>query len=225
MFTNWYIACAFVAAFAFQNGNGTGKTEIQLLFSRSYHGDAISAKTGEEWFGLFSTREGYALHSCRIVVEAVHDPFDARETDMTAKKVTVNGDPQPVFLVSGSEVFRDRDVNTLYFGRQRLTALHELSLDLDPQSAYVLSTSGDPVEGHESFANFKVMLSTGKTKQVVATIPYTDEDGPPLLLWAGDLDGDGKLDLLLDLTNHYNVSEPTLFLSSRAQQGKLLSKV
>ncbi len=47
----------------------------------------------------------------------------------------------------------------------------------------------------------------------------------PSLIWAGDLDRDGKLDFLLDATTHYNVSEPTLFLSSPAQAGEIVRPV
>ena len=46
-----------------------------------------------------------------------------------------------------------------------------------------------------------------------------------LLKFAGDLDGDGKLDLLIDTTHHYNLSEPTLFLSSQAKDGELVHNV
>lgn len=42
------------------------------------------------------------------------------------------------------------------------------------------------------------------------------------LLWAGDLDGDGKLDLMVNLSGYY--WETTLFLSSLAQPGKLVGK-
>lgn len=42
---------------------------------------------------------------------------------------------------------------------------------------------------------------------------------------AGDLDGDRALDLLIDLTDHYNVSRPTLFLSRGRRAGTLLERV
>lgn len=45
------------------------------------------------------------------------------------------------------------------------------------------------------------------------------------IYWAGDLDGDGKLDLYLDLANHYNVGQYRLFLSSPAEKGKLVKEV
>jgi hypothetical protein len=55
--------------------------------------------------------------------------------------------------------------------------------------------------------------------------PWLGDDATPALLFAGDLDRDGVLDLLLDTTDHYNLSRPTLFLSSQAGTGELLREV
>jgi len=46
-----------------------------------------------------------------------------------------------------------------------------------------------------------------------------------MLRWAGDLDGDGKLDLILAADHHYNLSTTRLFLSSRAKKGELVQEV
>ena len=46
-----------------------------------------------------------------------------------------------------------------------------------------------------------------------------------VLLWAGDLDGDGRLDLYMNLSTHYNVSARRLFLSSAAASGALVREV
>ena len=43
-------------------------------------------------------------------------------------------------------------------------------------------------------------------------------------MWAGDLDGDGKLDLLLNLSTHYNLDSHRLFLSSMAKKGQLVGE-
>ena len=61
--------------------------------------------------------------------------------------------------------------------------------------------------------------------QIIASFDIIAMDGLPTLLWAGDLDRDGKLDLLMDLTNHYNASEYTLFLSFISEGDSLLKKV
>ena len=44
------------------------------------------------------------------------------------------------------------------------------------------------------------------------------------LLFAGDLDGDGKLDLVLSVPAHYENLRVVLFLSSCAQGGRQLGK-
>jgi len=72
--------------------------------------------------------------------------------------------------------------------------------------------------------SYVLIVSTGNLEQVLREAPAYDQDGPPLLLWAGDLDKDGKLDLLMDITNHYNISETALFLSSLARSGELVGK-
>ncbi|NIQ12133.1 MAG: hypothetical protein GWO23_21940 [Gammaproteobacteria bacterium] len=59
----------------------------------------------------------------------------------------------------------------------------------------------------------------GTGKQSIASEAF------PQVLWAGDLDRDGKLDILLDLTDHYNVSAPTLLLSSMAAANELVQPV
>jgi hypothetical protein len=51
-------------------------------------------------------------------------------------------------------------------------------------------------------------------------------EGAPYLVWAGDLDGDKKLDLILDTPTHYNVGIAfSLYLSTQANEGELLGYV
>ena len=65
---------------------------------------------------------------------------------------------------------------------------------------------------------------TGYYEHRATTLSLSD-DGGAVLLFAGDLDRDGKLDLVFDTTDHYNVARPTLFLSSQARPGELLHEV
>lgn len=50
-------------------------------------------------------------------------------------------------------------------------------------------------------------------------------DVGPYLIWAGDLDRDGKLDLIMDLKTHENTSQIGLFLSSKSTKSNLLKLV
>ena len=51
------------------------ESEIQLLQVGAFHGDEVSAGSGEVWLGLYSMPDGYALIPSRITVETVYDPF------------------------------------------------------------------------------------------------------------------------------------------------------
>jgi hypothetical protein len=69
------------------------------------------------------------------------------------------------------------------------------------------------------------LVGPGKQSQDLPVPVRFAEDGVPALVWAGDLDGDGRLDLYMDLTDHYNVTNYVLFLSSRAVTGELVKQV
>ena len=66
---------------------------------------------------------------------------------------------------------------------------------------------------------------SGESGQVLYSLQDCGNDPSWRLLWAGDLDRDGKLDLYVSVTQHYNVSERKLFLSSQADEGQLVKEV
>jgi hypothetical protein len=83
-------------------------------------------------------------------------------------------------------------------------------------------------------ASCRVELETGTHRQALLELAATrNEDGSlmlgddasPALLFAGDIDRDGRLDLILDATDHYNLSRPTLYLSTQAADGELVHRV
>lgn len=66
------------------------------------------------------------------------------------------------------------------------------------------------------------MLIQENQKQILAYFEiYKDqklvEPSRPFLIWAGDLDRDQKLDLLVDVARHYNNFYAKLFLSTYTQ--------
>lgn len=55
------------------------------------------------------------------------------------------------------------------------------------------------------------------------TYPVCGDDGFEEIVWAGDLDGDGKLDFLAQFTQKYSVRHYYLYSSARAGQGKFVA--
>ncbi len=71
----------------------------------------------------------------------------------------------------------------------------------------------------------KLVLVNGESRQVLYSLQEWGSDPTWTLVWAGDLDRDGKLDLYVSVTQHYDVTERKLFLSSPAGEGQLVKEV
>ncbi|WP_237468171.1 hypothetical protein [Vibrio stylophorae] len=88
------------------------------------------------------------------------------------------------------------------------------------QAICTLSSSGN-----ESTQEFKINFSCGDMKQSIwhNDLSTVDVDEPRFeLLWAGDMDGDGKLDLKMDTSPKYSCTQQTTYLSSLALDGLLV---
>ena len=202
--------------------------EIQLLQVGVFHGDEVSAKSGEIWLGLYSTPDGYALIPSRITVETVYDPIVDNAGEQTGKVVSVKGQTPPLFLIKGLHTLKEEFIRTLSAEQTILSPGKSLDLGLDSKNEYYLTAYGEGeigANGFTSLENYSLELSKGRFSQELLT--YSSTNGAiPTLLWAGDLDGDSQLDLVINATPHYTVySAPMLFLSSMAKDGNLVQKV
>ncbi len=204
------------------------ESEIQLLQVGVFHGDEVSAESGEVWLGLYLTPDGYTLIPSRIAVETVYDPFVDNAGEKTGKMVSVEGQIRPLFLIKGLEAPQTGSIKTLSAEGTILGPGKSLNLRLDVRNESHLTAYGEGDVGPNGFTsleNYSLELSKGHISQEL--FAYSSTNGAiPTLLWAGDLDGDNLLDLVINATPHYTVSSaPMLFLSSMAKDGNLVQKV
>ena len=204
------------------------ESEIQLLQVGAFHGDEVSAESGEVWLGLYSTPNGYALIPSRITVETIYDPFVDNAGEKTGKVVSVEAQRHPLFLIKGLNASEGESIKTLSAEQTILSPGKSLSLRLDDKNESHLTVYGEGdigPNGFTSLENYSLELSKEQLSQELLTYSST-EGAIPTLLWAGDLDGDNRLDLVINATPHYAVSSaPMLFLSSMAKDGNLIQKV
>ena len=224
-----FLCLCTVAAFHIYS-SAYAREQIQLLITRQFHGDEVTAETGEKWFGLYPNGDNYKLVQSTISVETVRDNcLDIKEDEKTGKLVTVNQAENPLFLIRGLEGLANGPVETVFSGIQFLYPGQSLHFHLASRSDYYLAATGEGKvhsNGRLSFfENYKIILFKGDTFQEIACFGEMSSLTNPAVIWAGDLDGDGNLDLFFDLTDHYNVRKYTLFLSTRAKEDELLSKV
>ena len=196
---------------------------IQLIETGEFHGDEVDAKTGERWLGLFRAANGFALLPATISVEAVVDPVvdGDKTTKKSGKKVTVQRGANPIFLLKGAAMLRPGSVATISHERKSLGNGTTINLELNRNRYQLKVISQDPEPKDYLLQNTKLVLRMGGMSQTLISLTEHDDAGW-FLLWAGDLDRDGRLDLYLDLSNHYNVSRRELLLSSQARKGQLV---
>ena len=202
--------------------------EATLLEVGEFHGEEVTAETGERWLGLHTANNGSILLEYELAVDTVHDPLIDEDDQKTGKKVSVNLPLEPMFLVNSDWILQSGPVETVFKGNNEwLQPASPVKLKL-AGSDYEIKIEGD--EGEKCWQdglpkNAKLILSNGKSDQVLYTLAECGSDPGWFLHWAGDLDKDGKLDLYVSVTQHYNISERKLFLSSQADEGQLVTEV
>jgi hypothetical protein len=212
--------------------------EISLLETGDdFHGDEVEARNGEKWMGLYVTERGEFLAESTLTVRRVFDPIvDEDKRKPTGKSVSVNRREKPMFLVKNAVMLKPGKVPTVYGGKNQedfppFGSASPVTLKLGERTYQlkVVSPKGLSPEGGYEWAlpaDAQLILTSGPSTQTLYPLddPTLRDSESWSLYWAGDLDGDGKLDLYMFLSG-YNFEERRLFLSSQAAPGELVKEV
>jgi hypothetical protein len=196
------------------------RPHVRLVETGSFHGEEVSARTGQRWLGLYVSKGGSLLRLTPVRVKPVEDPVDEEAHGAkSGKEVSVRRRPEPVFLLHGATMLRPGPVETV----------RGHSLELTRTSDYRLLLAGVSyrlkVVAHRH--RVRLILSQGRQQQILYSVSQAEfEDSTGWSLdWAGDLDHDHRLDLYLTVSDNYNGSEKKLFLSSTARRGRLVREL
>ena len=213
---------------------------IALQPPGQFHGDEPVARDGETWLALRASTESASLTSTRLRVQATEDPILDEPGQTSGRRVSSALEPDPD--AEGAQVVAYLRGGGLAAGAVTAARIPERSegvelphyrLDFAGQD-YRIRTQCPPMRGTPPVARCAVLLvGPDGTEQALMRVDARREvdivllgdDATPELLFAGDLDRDGRLDLIFDVSDHYNVTRPTLFLSSQARDGELLHAV
>jgi hypothetical protein len=215
---------------------------IQLIETGDFHGDEMPAKSSNGWLGLYKVGKKIMLLESSVRVELVHDAVvdEDDENAKTGKRVSVNHSTEPIFLIKGAAMLKPGTVTTVLAGEKQLMGEEYLmrGKDLLNKTNFALKLANKEynlkVIAKKRKANrlgiqedAQLILTQGTTTQVLDVFGDDTEAMEPYwgVFWAGDLDNDGKLDLYIDVYWRYNTSQHILFLSSQAEQGKLVKSV
>ncbi|MDF3028761.1 MAG: hypothetical protein K0S23_3068 [Fluviicola sp.] len=206
---------------------------IRILTTGIFHNDEIPGNAGNmEWVGLFKTQDGYYLSEAKVTSVPVHDPvLDENESIMTGWEVSTREKDTSILLMQTLPYLAKRKIKAVKLSKKEIYPGEKLSfnyLGID----YELSASGNkkkenPDSDWYIVSNYKLYLSAkidGRRSKTLLSSHQMFDDAMVALIFAGDIDGDGILDLILDNANHYNVTDPTLFFSRPAGKGQVVKK-
>jgi hypothetical protein len=193
--------------------------ERRLIEPGAFHAGEVSDADAGPWLGLFPEGSGYAWRDAVLEVKPVRDDTVDQPGQHTGREVTVHGGGRPVFLVRGGEDLRVATVDG--FRELELRALRNgdrIKLNLGNQE-FLVRVANPLRHGDADMAGSGLELVSNGVTQVLYSAPAEANEPAWEILWAGDLDGDGKLDLYLQLGD-----ERILFVSTKAASGQVVGK-
>ena len=187
----------------------------QIAMPGAYHGDEMPVRADDAWLGLYETAQGYEWRAVAPRFQSEVDPVLDMPGQQTGVEVAVQGEA-PLLLVRGVTTLKPGPATRAPVARARMVpgATEDL-----PGGLWLRATQDDS-------GAYQLLLEgeDGKS-QVLCSHETMYDDTVPTLMLAGDLDGDGKMDLLIDTSNHYNLSRVTLYLSSAAGPNERVAPV
>ncbi|MEP7038809.1 MAG: hypothetical protein ABI891_10720 [Acidobacteriota bacterium] len=208
------------------------KYKVEMLMDSEYYAEEVESKVGSHrgWLGLFRKKNKYFLMPTTIKVKAVsHALRDGKDSKKkTGREVSSNVKLPSVFLLRNAKMLHQGEVKTVFYGNETESEgidrkyRRNFKFNGKKYTLFVKDTSGESSE--YLTGKSKLIITDGKTEQVIFE-PEFCSDCSWNVCWVGDLDGDGKLDFMLNLNEHYNSTCHTLFLSSQAKKGKIVSDV
>ncbi len=215
-----------------------GEELIQILDDGIYRRSEVVAKSGEKWLVFFDQNGKHSLSESTASVKKLNSvswPGDEKDARLAFKGI--KGIGKPVFALKNVRGLRPGRVNTLFhrplwkdisesdFQEQELDDGFRREFRLN-ETSYVLRVSkGLTRDGTE--VAVLVLESNGVSQVIKQTyhVPSDERDIVGSLLWAGDIDRDGKLDLYFDEFNEKGFTSIELHLSSYAASGELVGFV
>lgn len=201
----------------------------EILFTDLFHGDEIKAKSGDSYLALVCSEndDRCVLQPVKIEVTPEHHPVVDAENERTGKRVSAIGVEMSYLL--RSEHLAAGPVSSAKPAFTDLLPVSKPQTITLGATRYVLHYRCTSAPDPDGYVDCMLVLDSNGVTQVLATFPAFDEGGKlssldveQYVVFAGDLDHDGKLDLVANVSGHWNEWRPALYLSKAARPGELV---
>lgn len=208
-----------------------------LITGTLHQNEASREMEDMKWFGIFKSKDRYYIASTIVVVRPCYDPIvDESRNDASTwtgwQVSTINIDDALILINNNSD---------LYLGNIKYDPMLQGMvirtggvIDFDFNSVkYKLYAEGEEINAEwnpeeKVVHNYRLYIQAavnGKNRtQLLAATPFLD-DAEFEIMFVGDIDNDGAVDMIINTHDHYNIYRPTLYLSSFAGESELLRPV
>jgi len=194
--------------------------------------DLDESKVSKPWMGLFSGKQGFYLAKTELKVsEETRSSKEDPGQKIKGKNLKTLNNDSCLILIESQPFLNNHPIPGISLKTRSLDP--GVSIDFDYLGhQYNLMASGFHVpqkEGNDlHISSYKLFLTSEINGKQVTELLVSEsllEEITAYLIFAGDIDGDGLLDLVIDISNHSNKSIPTLYLSKPAEKGHLVKPV
>lgn len=220
-----HAACAAFCMIALP-AYATEKPATQLLpapLAEIFHGNEVADVISDQsWFAVVRQGEGYRIKIATALVMPAADPVIDKASAKTGAKITmIPKFSDTAFYIRGLVLKEGAMIDAVRI--EGAKKIEERGYELAGGTSVTLRSTLPEITltaTGDTSSNYALVLHSGTTTQTLLSFDYLD-DRQPSLLWAGDLNHDGHVDLLIDATYHYNMTHPVLFLSALDEDGSL----
>lgn len=200
-----------------------------LLFPGIFHHNEIwEGFVNQTWFGLYKRDSGYTLELVAPSLKSVVDIVSDEEGDTTGWDVSVPDADRWIVLISDTSL-KAQTVTWLPMKHKTLWPKDTVRFTFS-NVVYELIAKGQrypDVADAEYYdaKNYEMVfrqVDLPNEKEQVLFNHIGLNDASIQVRWIGGLNNDGRPDLLIETSGHYNMSLPTLFLSGGAEGKDLL---
>jgi len=181
------------------------------------------------WLALTDDGSGFQLTETRLQVRSLPHPLN----DTPALSVDADAPGEVRVLFHGVPKAQEGPVPTTYAGSRTLVPGTWQAVGASHGGTLILVASDDDGQtdpelldphgpAHLLVQRLPLAPAPGHATVPTAVQDLGPVDGTARLLWAGDLDGDGVTDLLLDETTRDGLTRARLWLSSDASTGEIV---
>ena len=212
----------------------TREEDAGFFMPGQYRGIDVSIYLGGRWLALAPVDGLWHLVPTKVVTQLVHDPVSVHDSLFVQDPVSVHDSVYDLKGPNSDIQISAKEPNALALlkfpwlrpGKVDTPSMrfHGNPRDITPSKGVTIPFKG--VAYQVITVRGKLFLVRGLKRSKLDWFRLTrDFSERARLLWAGDLDGDGKLDLLVDYYERSDYAGACLFLSSSAEDGALLGRV